>query len=267
MKINISVLLNPSYSLVFVIIIAFLPNYCSCIKHETQNNSRVENRFSQAVATWYGDPNGAGSVGGACGYRFSVEKPPFSAMISAGNANLFQSGLGCGTCYEVKCTENSACSGIPVTVTITDECPCDSGNVHFDLSGVAFGAMAKPGKADVLRQAGTFNVEYRRVPCNYPNTTLAFDVDPGSNPNYFACVIKYLNGDGDLSSVELQTVNLNRDVWLPMQHSWGAIWKIDLASGVKAPFSIRLTTLQTKEVIVAENVIPADWEAGKSYES
>ncbi|KAI3444734.1 hypothetical protein Pfo_001399 [Paulownia fortunei] len=221
--------------------------------------------FSLAVATWYGDPNGAGSVGGACGYSFNVEKPPFSAMISAGNANLFQSGMGCGACYQVKCTQNPACSSNPVTVTITDECACDSENVHFDLSGAAFGAMAKPGQAEILRGAGTFNVDYRRVPCDYPDTTLAFDIDPGSNSNYFAYVVKYVKGDGDLSSVELQTMNSNHDEWLPMLHSWGATWKIDLASGVKAPFSIRLTTLQTKKVIVAKHVIPDDWEPGKSY--
>lgn len=49
-----------------------------------------------------------------------------------------------------------------MTVTITDECNCDSQNVHFDLSGAAFGAMAKPGQADILRQAGKFYVHYRR---------------------------------------------------------------------------------------------------------
>lgn len=76
-----------------------------------------------------------------------------------------------------------------------------------------------------------------------------------------------MNGDGDLYSVELQTMNSKDEEWLPMQHSWGATWKIDLANGVKGPFSIRLTTLRTKQVIVAKNVIPANWEPGNSYKS
>ncbi|KAL0379704.1 UNVERIFIED_CONTAM: Expansin-B18 [Sesamum angustifolium] len=203
--------------------------------------------FSPAVATWYGDPNGAGSDGGACGHRLDVEKPPFSAMISAGNANLFQSGI--------------------VIVTITDECSCDSENVHFDLSGKAFGALAKRGQAEKLRAAGTFPVHYRRVPCDYPDTALAFEVDSGSNPYYFACVVKHVKGDGELSSVELQTANSKEDEWRPMQHSWGATWKIDLASGAKPPFSIRLVTLQSKKVIVAKDVIPAHWLPGNTYQS
>ncbi|EYU31945.1 hypothetical protein MIMGU_mgv1a019518mg [Erythranthe guttata] len=260
--------LKPNYVLfAFIILISILQNYCFCITTQKHNNSSAGSRFSAAVATWYGDPNGAGSVGGACGYGFNVEKRPFSAMIAAGNANLFQSGMGCGACYQVKCrrSENPNCSGKAVTVTITDECGCDGQNVHFDLSGAAFGAMAKPGRAQALRNAGTFKVEYRRVRCNYPRTNLAFDIDKGSNPNYFACVVKYVNGDGDLSAVDLQTRNGNE--WLPMQHSWGATWKVDLANGVKAPFSIRITTRRTNKTIVARHVIPADWQPGKSYQS
>ncbi|KAK4414648.1 putative expansin-B2 [Sesamum alatum] len=224
--------------------------------------------WSPARASWYGNPSGAGSDGGACGYGNAVEAPPFSSLITAAASSLYNSGKACGTCFQVKCTSSKVCSGNPVTVVITDECPgCDSQSLLFDLSGTSFGTMAHSGEADQLRNVGIEQIQYRRVPCDYPNTALAFEVDSGSNPYYFACVVKYVKGDGDLSSVELQTVNSNQDEWRPMQHSWGATWKIDLDSGAKPPFSIRLITRQSKKVIVAKHVIPANWQPGKSYNS
>ncbi|URD89301.1 atexpb2, expb2, athexp beta 1.4 atexpb2 (expansin b2) [Musa troglodytarum] len=103
------------------------------------NSSDTDLATSPAIATWYGGPGGPPITGNVC------------------NIPALRS--------EVSCTANPACSGRPVTVVITDQCPggpCDSDPVHFDLSGAAFGAMAKPGQADALRNAGSIHIQYAR---------------------------------------------------------------------------------------------------------
>ncbi|XP_058085407.1 expansin-B18-like [Magnolia sinica] len=240
--------------------------------HSKHKVSAVESNWSPAGATWYGSPNGFGSDGGACGYQNAVAQAPFSSMVSAGGPSLFKSGKGCGACYQVKCTSNSACSGNPVTVVITDECPgCLSESVHFDLSGTAFGAMAISGQADQLRNAGTLQIQYERVACNYPGKNLVFHVDAGSNPNYFAVVVEFEDGDGDLNGLDLKqasatTSSSNSDPWISMQQSWGADWKLNSGAALQPPFSLRLTS-ESGKTLVASNVIPKNWQPGATYRS
>ncbi|XP_072962546.1 expansin-B7-like [Typha angustifolia] len=251
---------SSTYGFVALVALLALVNPCSCF------NSSA---WGAASATWYGKPNGAGPAdnGGACGFK-NVNMPPFSSMTSCGNPALFKSGKGCGACYQVKCTSHPACSGRPSTIVITDAClggVCVKSQFHFDMSGTAFGSMALPGKDEQLRRAGKIPIQFARVPCRYPGLDVGFHVQKGSNPFYFAVLVEYLNGDGDLSSVDLMEAGSGR--WTPLRQSWGAIWRLDSKRPLRGPFSIRVTTLTSRKTLVANNVIPANWQPNTLYRS
>ena len=108
-----------------------------------------------------------------------------------------------------------------------------------------------------------------RVECEYPGRSVAFHVDSGSNSFYFASVVEFENGDGEVGRVELQESHDKSGAWMPMQQSWGAVWKLDSggSTGLRAPFSIRLTALKSGDTLVARNVIPATWQPGITYRS
>ncbi|XP_042009015.1 expansin-B4-like [Salvia splendens] len=223
-------------------------------------------RFLPAVATWYGSPTGSGS-GGACGLENDVINAPYYGMISAGKANLFRSGVECGTCYMVRCKDHPACSGSPIHVTITDECPglCNNEPFHFDLSGKAFGYLAKTGHEEELRKTGRINIQYTSVRCHY-KAHLAVKIDSGSNPYYVAMVVENVNGDGEIDRIEIMGQGLQSWGWRDMQRDWGETWKFDVPSGTTGPFSIRFTDRSSRSV-VAYRIIPANWAPGKTYYS
>ncbi|KAI3771280.1 hypothetical protein L6452_02441 [Arctium lappa] len=242
---------------IFVVAISLL-NFFSCLCFVLPTNTT-------GLATWYGPETGPGR-GAACGWEDDVKDPPLSSMIAAGNANIFLKGKGCGHCFQIFCTQPPHCSGKPIKVTISDECPgaCNNVPFHFDLSGFAFGKMANPGQDQNLRKLGQVNVQYQRMPCSYGSTKIAFKVDAKSNPNWFATAIEYANGDGGFGRVEIAGGGTQN--YSAMDNIWGAVWKKDIAPSFKPPYSFKLTSADGK-TLVATNVIPLNFSPGQKYSS
>ena len=116
---------------------------------------------------------------------------------------------------QVMCSDSSLCSRKPTRIVITDECPggtyCSTGEPAFDFSGAAISSMALPGKDQMLRNKGLYDIQYRRVPCTYPKQNIAFKMDAGSNNHWISFTVKYQGGPGDIARVAIRQVQPARN--------------------------------------------------------
>ncbi|KAL9243817.1 hypothetical protein vseg_017659 [Gypsophila vaccaria] len=237
----------------------------SSVFANASNHNASISRWTPGIATWYGDPNGDGSTGGACGYGNLVDVKPYKARVGALCPKLFNDGEGCGACFKVRCLDRSICSKRAVTFIATDECPgCSSVDSHFDLSGAAFGRMAVPGQAGQLRNRGLLNVVYRKTLCKYRGKKITFRVNEGSTDYWFSIMTEYEDGDGDIGSMQIRQATSNE--WIEMTHLWGANWSIN-GGPLTGPFSVKLTTLSTGRTLSARDVIPRNWSPKATYPS
>ncbi|KAF8728079.1 hypothetical protein HU200_018658 [Digitaria exilis] len=233
--------------------------------------------WQKARATWYGQPNGAGPDDNGerrrhcqISFRF-LSTPCLSAHTHCALPWFVDL---CNVAHEssasIRCTKDKSCSGKAETVIITDMNYYPVSKYHFDLSGTAFGRLAKPGLNDKLRHSGIIDIEFTRVPCEFPGLKIGFHVEEYSNPVYFAVLVEYEDGDGDVVQVDLMESKTAHGPptgrWTPMRESWGSIWRMDTNHRMQAPFSIRIRN-ESGKTLVAKNVIPANWRPNTFYRS
>lgn len=140
---------------------------------------------------------------GACGYG------EYGRTINdgyvTGACRLFGNGSGCGACYQVRCKE-PRCSGDGAVVVVTDYGEGD--RTDFILSPRAYSKLAQPDRVDELFACGVVEVEFRRVPCQYPgyNTLYVKVHEHSNNPHYLAIVVLYVSGINDITAAQLWQV-------------------------------------------------------------
>lgn len=220
--------------------------------------------FIHSRAAYYPNSDEKGTETGRCGYG------TFGATINGGDvsaaSDLYRDGVGCGACYQVRCTNSNYCSDQGVNVVITDQ---GSGhNTDFILSRRAFGRMAQTTDAAAsLLALGVVDIEYRRVSCNYPSKNITIKIDENSNyPHYLAFVIWHQQGKNDITAVQLcETKTFACKL---LDRSYGAVWTT--TSPPSGSLSLRMLFSNDdgdEEWVVPVNNVPKDWKAGDIYDS
>ncbi|KAG6792059.1 hypothetical protein POTOM_001202 [Populus tomentosa] len=220
--------------------------------------------FIHSRAAYYPNSYENGTDTGRCGYG------SFGATLNGGDvsavSDLYRDGVGCGACYQVRCTDSHYCTDKGVTIVVTDH--GSSHNTDFILSRRAFGRMAQTTDAAAsLMALGVVDVEYKRVSCNYPNKNITIKIDESSDhPSYMGFVVWYQQGRRDITAVHLcETQNFACKV---LDRSYGAVWTT--TSPPSGPLSLRMLFSEEggdETWVVPVNNIPNDWKAGQTYDT
>ncbi|CAD6223750.1 unnamed protein product [Miscanthus lutarioriparius] len=188
---------------------------------------------------------------GACEYG------TFGATLNNGDvsasANLYRNGVGCGACYQVRCTNPYYCSQNCVTIVITDSEASDG--TDFILSQHAFARMGQNQNAgSTLMNLGK-NIVFKITQSSHFPYYLEFEMVPTRKPGHHC-------------SPSLRDCEPHMPA---SSGTHGAVWAA--VSPPSGPLSIRMLFSSgaphgsDQKWLVPTSTIPQNWTAGGMYDS
>ena len=233
-----------------------------------QAQTYLESSTTSGKSTYYG----GNTDGGACGYTsVATSSFPFGYYAACGGT-AFNSGYGCGACYEITCVgpygSNPDChcstSTPSVVISCMDQCPeCEA--THFDLDPTAMARIVGDGLSGTC---GVIETTIRRVSCEYTGN-IQIRSKSGTSAYWFGLHIDDVANYGAVSAVKLKSSGSTSWDTTCTKDNGPSFWICSGGFPLSVPLSVQLTNDNGESVscdgCIGSTAGDTKWDFGTNF--